>query len=127
MKFHIEDIVANAKKGVPRLGVTRTNQKWVSQVIDYPDDWFMELTGYQPRIGKKAGYTALSKAGFKAFEPDLHAAFIASGGNAQWQVIVTWPDYVQAIDDEYAEIEKQRKRMIAKHQKIIDALNAFKL
>lgn len=83
MKYHIEDIVEHAKGGWPSVAIYRSFNKWVSPMIDYPDEWFHELVSQdRPRTGKQGSYTCLSRAGFQAFEPDLFAAFQNSNNPA---------------------------------------------
>lgn len=121
MKFQIEDIIEHAKGGWASVAVYRSYNQWVSPEIDYPDEWFHVLVGYEPRIGKKHGTVYLSRAGFLAFEQDLKAAFQQSNN----QQLDTWDKWKAAIEVHYATVEKQRQRLIKKHQKLLEELQNF--
>lgn len=122
MKFHLEDITQHAKGGWASLAIYSSYGKWVSPLIDYPDEWFHVLEiGDKPRIGKKSGYVHLSRAGFQAFEPDLFAAFQQSN-NASFP---TWDLYKAALEAHFAQVEKARLKLIAKYEKILEELKNF--
>lgn len=121
MKFHLEDIVDNAKRGSPSLGVYRSYNKWVSQEIDYPDHWFNFVHGNAPATGKQGSYVCLSRAGFQALEPDLYTAFQQANNSS----CPTWDVYKQLVESQFADLEKVRQRLIKKHEKILEELNNF--
>jgi hypothetical protein len=121
MKFHIEDIVANAKVGWANLHIASSYLKWTSPVIDYPDEWFNQIRGSSPCLGKQYGHTHLSRAGFEAFASDLKAAFQQSN-NPQ---CATWDEYVDQCRKHFVNTEKARQKLIKKHQKILNELQSF--
>jgi len=121
MKFHLEDIIHNAKYGSPSLSIYRSFNKWVSQEVDYPDHWFNVIRGNAPATGKQGGYICLSREGFKSLEGDLHTAFQQSNNPD----CPTWDKYKAMIELQFAEIEKAKQRLIKKHEKILEELNNF--
>jgi hypothetical protein len=39
----------------------------------------------------------------------------------------TWDEYKDAIEKHFVDVEKERQKLIKKHQKLIDELNNFKV
>jgi hypothetical protein len=128
MKLHIEDITSNAKGGWSSVSIYPTYNKWTSPLIDYPDEWFCVMDGAKPCLGKKHGYLSLTRLGFQSFEPDLKAVFLSNTNQmATYGTHNTWDEYKDAIEKHFVDVEKERQKLIKKHQKLIDELNNFKV
>ena len=131
MKLQHEDIVVWASEGYTNLLIQPGKlpaSQYISQPVSYPDDWFCELCGYDPKVGKKPSNWYLTRAGLKAFESDLRAAFepaAAAGKGSSRNGILAWADYLDRAEMHFAEVEKAKQKLVKKHQKIMDLLNKF--
>ncbi len=108
MKLPEDSIITLAQEGRMTLQVpTCWYGEPAPKLVDYPDDWFIHITGGRPALGREKGFLHLTRAGWEANKEDIRKAYEGSGDPEG-----SWQEFEKFVEVEFVE----RKKALQKHR-----------
>lgn len=89
-----------------------------------PAEWFVELKGDAPVVGREVGFLHLTRAGWAANKAAIKQAFLAAEfkrGDG------TWETFEKTVAEHFVKVEKATKRKVKRLADQLDQLRKVKL
>jgi hypothetical protein len=113
MKLQEGSITVLASEGRLTLQVPEWSIGDDSELVEYPDRWFVRLHGRRPCVGRESGYLFLSREGWKANREILKQAFSTVRG-------AEWSDFEQHAEKHFQEVQATADKLVAKLTRQLD-------